>query len=306
VLCFDGDAAGQRAAARALDRALPLLTAGKSLRFATLPTGEDPDTLIGKFGIDAMSGVLKAARPLGEALWAAELAMRPVDTPERKADLGARLTARCEQIADTALRREYQSFFRNCLFERLRPARGKRFGGAKGRITPMIDLPPPPDPAALMRRSQEILIAVVLEHPDMLDEIVEEFAEIEIRAADLDKLRQEILNLHTRVPGLDAPALKHHLSSNGFAADMETVLSPQVLEHAKFAQSADRDTRIAGWRQALGFWRDRLAGANELVIALGGSERAPEGIVGHVRALLVEVEHRRSQEAELDGPARGR
>ncbi|HLJ63670.1 MAG TPA: DNA primase, partial [Stellaceae bacterium] len=45
VLCFDGDAAGERAAARALERALPLLKPGFSLRFASLPAGEDPDTL---------------------------------------------------------------------------------------------------------------------------------------------------------------------------------------------------------------------------------------------------------------------
>ncbi len=46
ILCFDGDAAGQRAAARALRRALPLLQPGRSLRFAALPPGEDPDSLI--------------------------------------------------------------------------------------------------------------------------------------------------------------------------------------------------------------------------------------------------------------------
>src|SRR5581483_1502881 len=53
VLCFDGDAAGQRAAGRALERALPMLKPGHSLRFAVLPEGEDPDTLILRQGIEA-------------------------------------------------------------------------------------------------------------------------------------------------------------------------------------------------------------------------------------------------------------
>src|SRR5271163_5142751 len=59
VLCFDGDAAGQRAAARAAVRALPLLAPGHSLRFATLPPGEDPDSLIRASGAPAFAELLR-------------------------------------------------------------------------------------------------------------------------------------------------------------------------------------------------------------------------------------------------------
>ena len=69
VLCFDGDAAGLRAAGRALERALPLLKPGHSLRFATLPAGEDPDTLVLNRGREAMQEVLARAKPLAEVLW---------------------------------------------------------------------------------------------------------------------------------------------------------------------------------------------------------------------------------------------
>ncbi len=69
ILCFDGDTAGQRAALRALGRALPLLQPGKSLRFATLPPGEDPDSLIRGAGQRAFALILAAARPLCEMLW---------------------------------------------------------------------------------------------------------------------------------------------------------------------------------------------------------------------------------------------
>src|SRR5437588_7477334 len=72
VLCFDGDAAGERAALRAAERALPLLRPGQSLRFAALPAGEDPDTLILRYGAEAMRSTLDAARPLGEIVWAIE------------------------------------------------------------------------------------------------------------------------------------------------------------------------------------------------------------------------------------------
>ena len=69
VLCFDGDAAGARAAARAAELALPLLAPERTLRLATLPAGEDPDTLLAKGGAVAVRAVLDGGEAaLGRAL----------------------------------------------------------------------------------------------------------------------------------------------------------------------------------------------------------------------------------------------
>ena len=81
VLCFDGDKAGQRAANRAVDTALPALAPGRSLRFAFLPDGQDPDDLVRAGGRAAMEEVLAAARPLVDVLWMRESAAQPLDTP---------------------------------------------------------------------------------------------------------------------------------------------------------------------------------------------------------------------------------
>src|SRR4029077_9816462 len=72
ILCFDGDKAGQRAAFRAVDMAMPRLKPGKSLRFAMLPEGQDPDDLYRSGGREAIADVLAGARPLGEMLWSRE------------------------------------------------------------------------------------------------------------------------------------------------------------------------------------------------------------------------------------------
>src|SRR5260370_28939793 len=72
ILCFDGDAAGIRAAERAADLALPVLAPGKSLRFALLPEGQDPDDLIRAQRREPGADVLAAASPLVELLWARE------------------------------------------------------------------------------------------------------------------------------------------------------------------------------------------------------------------------------------------
>ena len=86
ILCFDGDKAGQRAAYRAVDMALPRLKPGKSLRFAMLPDGQDPDDLVRSGGREAIAEVLGGARPLGEMLWRRETeaaSLRHAGAPRR-------------------------------------------------------------------------------------------------------------------------------------------------------------------------------------------------------------------------------
>src|SRR5262245_49138554 len=108
VLCFDGDSAGRRAAYRAVDLALPLLRPGKTLLFATLPEGQDPDDLVRSGGREAVEEVLAAARPLADMLWLRETETGGFDTPERRAALETRLGAVVSGIADEAVRRYYR------------------------------------------------------------------------------------------------------------------------------------------------------------------------------------------------------
>ena len=91
TLCFDGDAAGQKAALRAAHRAAPLLGPGRSLRFVTLPQGQDPDDLVRARGAAALEALLAEAEPLVDRLWTAEVAAEPLDTPEQRAGLKRRL-----------------------------------------------------------------------------------------------------------------------------------------------------------------------------------------------------------------------
>src|SRR6516162_6341124 len=93
TLCFDGDAAGHRAAYRAVDLALPLIKPGKSLKFASLPEGHDPDDLVRAGGREAINEVISAARPLAHVLWMRETEAGGFDTPERRAAFEARLAA---------------------------------------------------------------------------------------------------------------------------------------------------------------------------------------------------------------------
>src|SRR5712672_1155871 len=111
TLCFDGDTAGRRAAYRAVDMALPLLRPGKSLRFATLPDGNDPDDLVRSGGRGAIEDVLASARPLAHVLWMRETEAGGFDTPERRAAFEARLAEVTATIADDSVRKYYRREF---------------------------------------------------------------------------------------------------------------------------------------------------------------------------------------------------
>jgi len=117
VLCFDGDAAGMRAAFRAVDLALPHLQAGKSLQFALLPEGQDPDDLLREAGASAVAEVIANARPLADMLWTREAEVAPLNTPERRAAFEQRLAEIVGKIPDKRVRRHYGERFRDKLAE---------------------------------------------------------------------------------------------------------------------------------------------------------------------------------------------
>src|SRR4030081_2668249 len=115
ILCFDGDKAGQKAAHRAADMALPHLKPGKSLRFALLPEGQDPDDLARSGGRGAIEEVISAARGLADVIWSRELEGGTFATPERRAALEKRINELTNGIRDEVVRR----YYRQDLAERL-------------------------------------------------------------------------------------------------------------------------------------------------------------------------------------------
>jgi DNA primase len=111
TLCFDGDAAGRRAAYRAVDLALPLIRPGKSLKFASLPEGHDPDDLVRAGGRAAIDEVIGVACPLATMLWMRETEAGGFETPERRAAFEARMREITSTIADESVRKYYRREF---------------------------------------------------------------------------------------------------------------------------------------------------------------------------------------------------
>src|SRR5215475_6256744 len=132
ILCFDGDRAGQKAAYRAADLALPHLKPGKSLRFALLPEGQDPDDLARSGGRGAIEEVISAARPLAEVVWSREIEAGNFATPERRAALEARIGELANSIRDEVIRRYYRQDFGERLARAFGPESPRSYGGRGG------------------------------------------------------------------------------------------------------------------------------------------------------------------------------
>jgi DNA primase len=136
ILCFDGDKAGQKAAFRAIDTALPHLVPGKTIRFALLPDGLDPDDIIRQRGRDAMEAALTTTRAFSDMLFEREWSSGDWTSPERRASLEKQLFALVGRIQDPQVRGYYADDMRQRLAE--------KFGQSAGTSLTVYRAVPPP------------------------------------------------------------------------------------------------------------------------------------------------------------------
>jgi DNA primase len=220
ILCFDGDAAGARAAARAAELALPLLAPERTLKLATLPTGEDPDTLVRRQGAGGMRTVLDAARPLADALYDLLREAGGEATPEQRAAFRTRLEAAAKRIPDRALAGEY----RRALLDRFyaaRPGPGRRRPAP--RRTPLRAAPVA---GADADERSRIMTAILLRHPNLLPDVEPAYAALDLPEA-LARLREALCSWANTADVLDSSALTDHLTISGLQAEAEQVLAAE-------------------------------------------------------------------------------
>ena len=223
VLCFDGDAAGQKAAMRAAMRALPLLRPGFSLAFAILPPGQDPDDIVRARGAEGFTALLDEAQPLVERLWAHEVAAGPLATPEERAALKTRLLAHADAIEDADVRHHYREAFReriDTLFARRQPERTARVPwvpqpqrGGNRRFGPDPRLQPPVDEARSIGKIgigghyAAALIAGLLRYPAAIRRHEEALTRLAVADSSDAELLRVMLDSAGSQEGLDCEGL---------------------------------------------------------------------------------------------------
>ena len=280
LLCFDGDAAGQKAAVRAIGRALPGLAPARSLQFVTLPAGQDPDDVIKTSGKAAIDALINAAEPLVERLWRHELQAEPLTTPEAKAGLRQRLRGHVQAIADPGVRDQYWLEFQQRLDDLFRrPARqtqnfAPRTGtrpGPRGRV-PIFEAPPT---GAAKRISGEgvdpayirAILAGLIQHPSMILACNEAISALAIANKDLDGLRHALLDAACDHPELDSQALIPICQERGFGPIVAQLIDAKGLAFSFTRRHSDADLA----RRDLGMAIEALAARPELEAALAAA-----------------------------------
>lgn len=229
IIALDADAAGIRAGLRLVDLALPLLEAGKGLRFALLPGGMDPDDLIRNHGAPAMQKALNEAQPMVRLLWQREVEGKTFDSPERRAALDKSLRAHIRRITDPALREHYAlalKELRNALFFAGSGRAGGRAGMPRAAFFAGGGLStqaragrqnwrggPPPAPFAstgtrtsLLASAQDthgssvqdsvreaLILATCIYHPNLLARFEDALSQLEFKSPDHAALRDILL-----------------------------------------------------------------------------------------------------------------
>lgn len=250
VIALDGDAAGLRAALRVIDLALPLLEAGKGLRFAILPGGMDPDDLIKAQGAGAMQKVLDDAQPMVSLLWRRETEGKVFDSPERKAALDKSLRAALKKIADPSIRAHYG--------EDIKSLRLKLFGrdaqpfrewtpraprGAGGRFPSQPVAPVETTRASLLAAALEpveeilrekVILATLLAYPDLITQFESQLDRTDFMGPGHARLRDLMLS-HPEGADLRGLAESH------LPGVVETLLAEPHVRNAPALTSGGRD-----------------------------------------------------------------
>lgn len=255
IMCLDGDAAGLRAARRAAERALPLLKPGKSLRFALLAEGVDPDDMVRSNGREAFAALLARTTPMTAMLWQSLLEEREIDTPERRAALEKDIDSLIFSIADETVQRHYRDDLKTRMRDALRPpARAPYQGGqgkpppwAKGRVAAedvtrlkaTIGTSP-------LRTREEAIVAALLKWPDLCNDFENELDDLQLQNSDLDSCLMQIRDAVYREPGLDTEALSRHLSRSGLERLVTRMSAPSA---ARLDWAAKRNPPAEAIRQ---------------------------------------------------------
>ena len=247
TLCFDGDAAGGRAAARAADVALPFLAPDRTIRIATLPAGEDPDTLIRARGPAAFAGTLQAARPLGAALYDLLRESGGTETPEQRAAFRARLVAATAKITDKSLASEYRRDLLDRFFQS-----NKRGAPAPSRQRAPRPLP---DEATANAERLRTLTAILLRHPALMPRLEEAYANLPLPGA-AQRLHAALQPYVDEAENLDFASLIAHLTNLRLADDAAWALGevPFPLPACAGAEATASEAE-AGWWYIYGLMR---------------------------------------------------
>ena len=252
VLCFDGDAAGQRAQTRALERILPLLEPGRSARLAVLPEGKDPDDLIAASGPEGFRKVIGTARSFIDSLWEQVQAEFDIRQPEARAQFWQAVRGHVRSIGNNQVRSAYGDEIESRI-----AAMRNQIRGISSMVAPRRASRPQ---TGLINRHRAV-VALLLAHPSLVSANFEALSMLDSGDQSLESLKKALIDAVIRDPDLDAEAINYHLqgsnSGDVLAAvtgdDMKARLpfDPRQLSNDKAAIHLDELLQLVGGKSGL-------------------------------------------------------
>jgi DNA primase len=249
ILCFDGDSAGQKAAVRGALRALPHVGPGRSLAFATLPAGKDPDDLVREKGRAAFEALLEGPEALVDRLWRHESASEPLATPEARAGLRRRLLDHVSAIQDPDVRDQYRSELLQRFAALTAPPPQRRWErGRPGK--PFQPHRPVSDGAravargAVDARTARAVLLGLLRYPSLLAEHGQAIHELRIADKAAARLRDLLLEAALSHGALDQGGLDTILAQAGVAPLAEKLRQERGLAFSFTRRDADPERAI--------------------------------------------------------------
>ncbi|MGL4234567.1 DNA primase [Tabrizicola sp.] len=310
IVALDGDTAGTRAAQRVIDLSLPMLEAGKALRFAILPGGMDPDDLIKAEGAPAMQAILDAARPMVSLLWQRETEGRSFDSPERRASLDKTLRAHLARITDPSIRSHYA--------DEMKRLRMELFGTGSPQYRPFQPGPfrgrgkyAPPSGALASTRSsllaqgsgpveellrEAVVLATLILHPALIRRFESALERLDLTGDDHETLRQMI------IAGADLPDLHAKIRDSAPAALDALLKRPHVAIAPPVRHTSDDELAALCLAEELAKLEARRGARREIEDAMEDMDGLPdEGLTWRL-SQAAEARHR-SEKSGQSGSA---
>ena len=262
TLCFDGDAAGLRAAFRSVERALPLLRPGNTLRFALLPEGQDPDDLLREKGREAMRDILDRALPMVDMLWEREVRAAQVDTPEGRAALKTSLFSALNDIQNEDVRVQYRTELLNRFDTQYGRGRGKTAGKSGGwqkdwkpnqsadtLMRPTANMKASMSTSRMTDTLERRLVAAVVEYPALLETVDTDFFALDFTSALARDLQTAILGYWRQNLAVDKSMVHAHIAAEGLGKHLSTLaLKRRDTVAAMGGEAAAPETRTDNWK----------------------------------------------------------
>ena len=202
IICMDGDKAGYRSAIRTLNIAMNILKPGKSLRFVFLPDGEDPDSLVLNSNKEHLINIINNPISMFDFFWKSETENIDMKTPERRAGFKLLMEKKISLIKDLNVRAEYKNSLYTYFNKNIRNS--SMFNNKSQNKTNFNVINIELDKLNADRVNKKMyinfreknLIESILNNPELLEKIDEEFSMLVFSNNELGLIRTALIDLY--------------------------------------------------------------------------------------------------------------